>query len=70
MDHEVIPRPCKGVDWLLNSSWDHFGLHQGNKCQSGYEGWGPQETYFKAHIIIYWHGPTDFAVREVEEVVW
>ena len=29
MDHEVVPGPCKSVDWLLNSSWDHFGLHQG-----------------------------------------
>jgi hypothetical protein len=29
MDHEVVPRPCKSVDWLLNSSHDHFGLHQG-----------------------------------------
>jgi hypothetical protein len=28
MDHEVIPRPCKICDWLLNSSRDHFGLHQ------------------------------------------
>ena len=27
MDHEVVPRPCKICDWLLNSSWDHFGLH-------------------------------------------
>ena len=31
MDHEVIPRPCKIWDWLLNVSWDHFGLHQGEK---------------------------------------
>ena len=30
MDHEVVPRPCKICDWLLNSFWDHFGLHQGN----------------------------------------
>ena len=27
MDHEVIARPCKICDWLLNSSHDHFGLH-------------------------------------------
>ena len=31
MDHGVVPRPCKIRDWLLNSSWDHFGLHQGRK---------------------------------------
>ena len=30
MDHEVVPGHCnKSVDWLLNSSRDHFGLHQG-----------------------------------------
>ena len=29
MDHKVIPRPCKICDWLLNSSRNHFGLHQG-----------------------------------------
>jgi hypothetical protein len=29
MDYEVVPMPCKIRDWLLNSSWDHFGLHQG-----------------------------------------
>ena len=29
MDHEVVRKPCKICDWLLNSSRDHFGLHQG-----------------------------------------
>ena len=29
MDQEVIPGRCKSIDWLLNSSWDLFGLHQG-----------------------------------------
>ena len=29
MDHEVVPRPYKTCDWLLNLSWDHFGLHWG-----------------------------------------
>jgi hypothetical protein len=28
MDNEVVPRPCNICDWLLNSSPDHFGLHQ------------------------------------------
>jgi hypothetical protein len=31
MDHEAVPRPRKICDWLLNSSRDHFGLHQGKK---------------------------------------
>ena len=29
MDQVVVPWCCKSVDWLLNSSLDHFGLHQG-----------------------------------------
>ena len=28
MDHEVEPRLCKAVDWLLKLSRDNFGLHQ------------------------------------------
>ena len=31
MDHVVVPRLCKICDWLLNSSWDHFCSHQGEK---------------------------------------
>jgi hypothetical protein len=30
-DEVVVPRPCKIGDWLLNSSHDHFGLHQEKK---------------------------------------
>ena len=29
MDHEVGPRLCKAVNWLLKLSRDNFGLHQG-----------------------------------------
>ena len=39
IDHEVIPRPCKICDCLLNSSHDHFGLHQGHfQCDHGVRG--------------------------------
>ena len=31
MDHEAVSRPCKICDWLLNSSQDQFGFHQGKK---------------------------------------
>ena len=67
MDREVVPRPCKICDWLLNSSWDHFSLHQGKekKCESDHIVRGLQMTYFKAYIIN-WHGPTGFAVREAQ----
>ena len=33
--------PVKICDWLLNSSHDHFGLHQGKKCQSDHGVRGP-----------------------------
>jgi hypothetical protein len=29
MDQEVVLGRCKSVHWLLISSQDHFGLHQG-----------------------------------------
>jgi hypothetical protein len=29
MDHEVVARPYKICDWLLNSSRDYFSLRQG-----------------------------------------
>jgi hypothetical protein len=50
MHHNVILKPCKICDWLLNSSWIHFGLHQGKNCQSDHEVRGPQKTKFKARI--------------------
>jgi hypothetical protein len=52
MDHEVIPRPCKICVWLLNlsSSWDHFGLHQGRKCQSDHGVRDPQKTYLRTYF--------------------
>ena len=31
MDHEVVPCSPKICDWPLNSSRDHFHLHQGKK---------------------------------------
>ena len=31
MDHEVVPCSSKICDWSLNLSWDHSGLHQGEK---------------------------------------
>ena len=33
MDHEVVPIPCTSIDWLLNSSQDHFELHQGKMLE-------------------------------------
>ena len=33
MDHEAVPRPCKIYNWMLNSSQDHFGLHQGENIK-------------------------------------
>ena len=68
MDHEVVPRPYKIYDWLLNSSRGHLGLQQGKKCHNDHGVWGPQKTNVKAYII-HWHGPTGFAVGEAKEVL-
>ena len=61
MDHDVVPGPCKICDWLLNSLWDHFDLHQEKKCQSDHGVWGPQKTHVEAYNI-HWNDPTVFAV--------
>ena len=46
MHHEVIPRPSRICDWLLNSSWDHFGLYQENNVREIVE-----VEVFKKHIL-------------------
>ena len=47
MDHEVVPGRSKGVDWLLNSSHDNFGLHYRKNWQRDHGGRGPQILIFK-----------------------
>ena len=37
MHHEVVPRPCKICDWLLNWSWDDFSSHQGENVRVSME---------------------------------
>ena len=37
MDHEVVPRPSKIYDWLLNLSRDYFNLHQENNVRETME---------------------------------
>ena len=65
MDHEVLQRPSKIFDWLLNSSPDYFGLHQGKNVRVTMRF---PKTYFKAYII-HLHGPTGFAMGEAKEVL-
>ena len=33
MDYEVVPMSCNIFDLLLNSTWDHFDLHQGKNVK-------------------------------------
>ena len=68
MDQEVDQRLCKICDWLLNSSRDHFSLHQREKMLQWSWVQGPQNMCFKAYII-HWHGPTGFEVGEAKEVL-
>ena len=37
MEHEVVSRPCKICDWLLNSSKDHYSLQQGKNVRGTME---------------------------------
>ena len=67
------PRSCPLLPyniWLdVNSSCDHFGLHQGGKkCKSDHGTGGPQNACFKA-CTIQCRGPMGFAVRETKEVL-
>ena len=48
MDREVVvPRPYKFFDWMLNSSLDLFGLHQGKKIRVTMK-----FEVFKRHIVM------------------
>ena len=55
---EVVPRPGKICDWLLNSSRDQFGFTPRRQVPRwpNHEVRGPKKTYFKT----YWHGPMVF----------
>jgi hypothetical protein len=68
MDHEIIPRLCKICDWLLNSSWDHFGSHQGENARVTVEFKVPKRHIVDLHYPL--NGPTSFAVGEAKEVLW
>jgi hypothetical protein len=68
MDHEVVPCSPKLCDWPLNSSWDHFGLHQGKNYQEDHETWGPQEACFQPYIT-HCTGPMSFVVWEAKEIL-
>ena len=52
MDHEVVLGPCKIRDWLLNSSHDHFGLHQGKMVRVAMEFEVPKRHILKPTLSI------------------
>jgi hypothetical protein len=68
MDHEIVPRPCKLCDWLLNSYKDHFGLHQGKNVRVTME-FEVSKRRILRPMFIYSHGPMGFAVGEAKEVL-
>ena len=59
MDKEVIPRPCRYCDWLLNSSWDHFHLHRGKNVKVIMEFEVPNEHSLRPTL------PTDMVQRDL-----
>ena len=50
MDHEVILRPHKICDWMLNSSQNHFGLHQGKNVRV-IMGFGVSKRHILRHAL-------------------
>ena len=46
MDHDVVPRPYKICGWLLNSSWNHFIVHQGKNVR-----WPWNLRFQKRHVL-------------------
>ena len=51
MDHEAVPCSPKICGWPLNSSRDHFGLHQGKKLGVATEVEALKKPIFKAYVI-------------------
>ena len=67
MDQEVRPGRCKSVDWLLNSSRDHFGLHWGKNGRGTiYGGRGPEMQFSRLNQCIDMVQRV-FAMREARE---
>ena len=45
MDHELVPRPYEACDWMLNSSQEHFGLHQAKNVREPIDFEVPKKQY-------------------------
>ena len=54
MDHEVISKPCEIYDWLLNSSRDNFGLHQGKNVKVTMQFEAPKDIFRGLHYPLQW----------------
>jgi hypothetical protein len=65
MDCEVVIRPCKIWDWLFNSSWDHFGLHQAKNVRVTMEFTVPKDIFKGLNYLIA-YGPTGFVMGEAK----
>ena len=52
MDHEVVLKPYKTCDWLLNSSQDHCGLYQGKNVRVTME--SQKEIFDGLHYQVAW----------------
>ena len=49
----VVLRPSKICDWLLNSSWDHFGLHRGEqRSERPWSSRFPKDVFLRATLSI------------------
>ena len=70
MDHEVVPRQCESVDWLMNSSRDHV-LRFTPKEKMAEGVWRSRSPKYNFQgLYMHCHGPSGFMVREAREVDW
>ena len=52
MDHEVVPRPCRICERLLNPSRDHLSSHQGENARETMEFEIPKRHILRLTISI------------------
>ena len=50
--HKVVLGLCKSVDWLLNSSRDRYGLHQGKSVRVTMEDEIPKRRILRPTLSI------------------
>ena len=54
MDREVVPRPCKIWDWMLNSSQNHFGCTKEKVSEWSWRSRSPKDIFWGLCYPLTW----------------